>query len=178
MANPDSVRVCAYCGWTYAETPRHRAEKLTRYCSHGCRLAVELPSSHGGVSLVDLGAADWGKILDGRSDMETTAEENVEALDDQAHKRLRAAMHALWRLSWHDYVIVVGRILECSYDRIARRLGVSVQAIEQRHRNLMLGLPVLAVMFPAKASAKAPRPQPVVVRVRNNGREKRKRGVS
>ena len=50
----NTTATCAYCRRTYTVEPYHRQERLTAYCSHGCRLAVEAPLSNKGRTFVSI----------------------------------------------------------------------------------------------------------------------------
>lgn len=49
---------CQYCARTYSVESYHEAEGLTRHCSHGCRLACELPTSRNGANTISINALD------------------------------------------------------------------------------------------------------------------------
>lgn len=48
----DGKNICAYCNFEFTCTPRHIREGLHRYCSHGCRLAVEMPTVPSGTDQI------------------------------------------------------------------------------------------------------------------------------
>lgn len=50
----NTTATCGYCRRTFTVEPYHRQERLTAYCSHGCRLAVEAPLSNKGRTFVSV----------------------------------------------------------------------------------------------------------------------------
>ena len=87
------TRTCRYCLRVFTVEDYHEREGLVRFCSHGCRLAVEAPLSNGGQSFTSLDAVEEPDIaappVDPEADLADVPEDAMRRLTDFFSRWLR-----------------------------------------------------------------------------------------
>ena len=142
---------CPYCGWDFAETPRHRSEGVLPYCSHGCRLAVKADDfdTRGGN-----GAVSYEHAPEAKEHLYVDPAPAEDAAADPHYSHACAmfahAMHALLCLPAMERNVVCLRYQGRQYRDIASDYRLTIQAVEQAHRRAIAQWPALRVLFRAK----------------------------
>lgn len=149
----DKSRDCPYCGWSFVPTLRHRAESVTPFCSHGCKLAkygFEV-SNQGrkGRSVVSLdamrpaAAEAAASIRDEYVDNLTTDEQHGDV-----HDAIRHFARSLLALRADERDILLRRIIGQSLPFIAAHYRTTKQNIDQRIRRSLRNWPALRHALP------------------------------
>lgn len=139
---------CPYCGWTFAITKRHEGERVLPYCSHGCRLAVEAPTSRGGQSIVS-----WDGDSDDRARVQPAPDVCLcQTVRDRVVAGFQQAMQGFFSLDRSTRDLVVERFVnpDTQIAETARKFGVSQQAAHARLKRARELWPALATCIPMR----------------------------
>lgn len=130
MTETVETMLCHYCGWPFAVTARHRAEKVVPYCSLGCRRLSEerhvaYEAKH--IEMTELLEREMAEAVERQADISAALVDLPEGVAD----RLREFLRGWLRLPAHTRDVLALRFTGMSYSDAARRIGVTVQAVHK-----------------------------------------------
>ena len=146
---------CKYCGQPFDDRDTwHRAAKLDRFCSHGCRYSEELPLSHAVNTIVTMDAlppvlaAETAHPADSMEPVADLCEAAEDEAMCEARRRLAAALRLIAMMKAPDRELVLFRMVnpQRAMATYAKRVGVSIQAVSARLKKIYRRHPVLAVI--------------------------------
>jgi hypothetical protein len=116
-----TARKCQYCERVYDYSEYHETERLERHCSHGCRLACELPTSHGGGASVSIDALE---DADREAYMRAPDQYEVDAIP---FDNVRHVVKMITTLDTYTREIVLRRLQGEPYKAVAVAVGSALR---------------------------------------------------
>lgn len=134
MTDTAETMLCHYCGWPFAVTPRHRAEKVVPYCSLGCRrLSEERHVAHEAkkIQLVE----DLGDIVEHAQAQYASSTASLADLPEEYKAKLLDFLDSLIGLTPAELQTVLLTFQGKTPSEIARLKDVSAQAAHKAVRS-------------------------------------------